>query len=591
MPEELDECVESVMEDGHDESSAYAICQAEQKAKEQGIDPKAARSVAKYMVTDEWSGIHPAETTKSGREHLVDEYGGFVEKALSEARERQETAVKFKARLPSQMRVLYKQDGKIGIWGPASVDVVDKENDRVTPEALEKALPQLLRRSSLSLEHSDQIVGDIKRKFEFEEPKTVEINGNTYERSEFPTDVLDKEEDDVPETGLYVAGEVWSDTKQAEETQKNIENGVIDSYSISGEAIESSSKMKDGEMVDNIERMDLSAVTLCEEGMNQRAKFARVKSLGSRDEIRALAKSGTRQAAQESMAKEDDGEDEEEEPSNASEEAADEMAEEMDKSDLEDLFKESAKEVLKDELPSDELATKDDLPSDGDLVTRSDVEAIVEEKMESTEKMPGEDDEEEVDPDEIEDPDDDDEEELDIGGDDEEMPPEEESDDKASEPLGESMADDEEAEALDDEEDDESGDEPPEMEEEPEDTPKGHRVDLDTLKSELPDDLYSAVAEHMSDPGEGQIEMEDDEDEDEGDMDEEDEDVEKAASDLDSYMAEVSTNEITIGGSEQSMEKSVAGTEEEIEKSVSGDVPETDEESDALAAFYDNIEG
>lgn len=479
-------------------------------------------------------------------------------------------SVQFKAKLPSKMRILYKEDGKMGIWGPASIEMVDKENDRVTSEALEEALPQLLRRARLSLEHSDQIVGDIKESFKFDEPKTVEIDGQTYERSTFPTSVLRGEKDGVPEDGLYVAGEVWSDTRQARETQKDIEDGHIDSYSISGEAIESSTQVKDTELVDDIKEMDLSAVTLCEEGMNERAKFAVVKS--EQGKMRDAALSALRKSMGDE--KEDD-----EEGGVGEEEDPDNVSEAMSEKELKETFKGAAEDVIKDHLPDSDLATKDDLPTDDDLVTRSDVEEIVDEKMESTEKLDIDDEEED---DEPELPTDDEEE--------EDEPPD-------SEPP--EMPDEEEGDDLDSE---------PEMPEEDEVTAGTHNVDLEALKSNLPDDLYQAVADHMTDPGDGTIAMEDGESDgplgsqkaEEGEEGEDDEspteksetsqepadavseEINKASQGVDEYLMEVSGESVEVADDE-SFEKS-------FEREDVGEVSAETDDSAPLDAFYKSQE-
>lgn len=165
---------------------------------------------------------------------------------------------------------IFKADDDFVIWGPASVEVVDKEDDRIKATALEDALPQLLKRSRLSYEHSDQIVGDILEGFSTDEPVEVDINGKSYERTDFPTDVLELE---GQEPGLYVAGNVYNDTNKSQEVRKQIESGDVDSYSISGEAIVTEMAVKDGRTFTDILKIDLSAVTLCSEGMNQKAKF------------------------------------------------------------------------------------------------------------------------------------------------------------------------------------------------------------------------------------------------------------------------------------------------------------------------------
>ena len=183
--------------------------------------------------------------------------------------------VDFNANVNRSVSMVFKQDDEFLIWGPASVEVVDKEKDKINVDALDKALPQLLKRASLSYAHTDQLVGKILDRFETDEPVEVKIGDNTYERKEFPTAVLDLDNGEPP--AMYVAGEVYDDTNQSREVRQKIEDGEIDSYSISGEALVTRKQVDGSTVYDDILEMDLSAVTLCEEGMNQDAKFARVE--------------------------------------------------------------------------------------------------------------------------------------------------------------------------------------------------------------------------------------------------------------------------------------------------------------------------
>lgn len=182
--------------------------------------------------------------------------------------------VGFNASISGSHTIFKNDNGEFIIWGPASVEVVDKEGDRIRAKALADALPQLLKRARLSLEHSDQLVGRILDGFSVDQPVTVKIGENEYDRTEFPTDVLEL---DGQQPALYVAGEIYSDTRQSKETRKRIKDGELDSYSISGEALVTRKKIEDGDAYDDIVDMDLSAVTICEEGMNQKAKFGTVK--------------------------------------------------------------------------------------------------------------------------------------------------------------------------------------------------------------------------------------------------------------------------------------------------------------------------
>jgi len=186
--------------------------------------------------------------------------------ALSKADSVQKSS--FTAEVSRSVSMVYKAEDDFYIWGPASVEIVDKENDKIRVEALEKALPQLLKRASLSYAHTDQIVGQILDGFKTAEPVEVQINDEVYERQEFPTDVLDLDKSEAE--ALYVAGEVYDDTEQSTSVRSKIESNEINSYSISGEALVTRKQVEGDTVYDDILELDLSAVTLCEEGMNQK---------------------------------------------------------------------------------------------------------------------------------------------------------------------------------------------------------------------------------------------------------------------------------------------------------------------------------
>lgn len=501
-----------------------------------------------------------------------------------------EESVAFKAQMTGPSAVFKVSDDggdRFIIWGKASVEVVDKENDKITADALKDALPQLLRRKRLSLEHTDQLVGDIIDEFETEEPTTVEIDGDTYERSVFPTDVLKLDDDEPP--ALFVAGEVWDDTRQAEKVREEIENGIIDSYSISGEAIKTATKVEDGEAYDEITELDLSAVTLCEEGMNHKAKFGTVVKRVGDDSVSPvdLGKTSTRNAvtAKSNMGEEtpDDGdpdgldksdlreefqkaaqeaieeadfvtakdvenivdqrlerEDDEsdDEPSNASEEAGDDM--ESQKSEEAD---EKAEEGEDAEKEGDRAYPDDDDEEDEKAVDEQDAIEAAQTIEAFLEAADDEDDDDEgamdaVDPDEVEDPDDDGEEEVDLDPDeDDEMPLE---------------GDEEE---------------------------KGDLVSQ--LEAEgVPDDLCEAVGEHL-DGGDDEVDPAE-----EGGPDEDDEEMVEMEDDGDMDEAAKEKSNTPISDADLDSDLGKASTDSEyLDMTASAAVPETDEDEDLRKSF------
>jgi uncharacterized membrane protein YgcG len=408
MPEEVEDCVESVLADNpdYDESKAYAICNAQMKG-----DQAALAQVLKDEGAEDWigtiqklvsQGVDKDVLLNVVRKATEGQYDANVRKSLAKSDTIRK--VGFEAQVTGSTTV-FKADNDFVIWGPASVEVVDKEGDRIKAKALEEALPQLLKRARLSLEHSDQLVGRILERFETDEPVTVKVGDKTFERSDFPTDVLEL---DGMEPALYVAGEVYDDTRQAQETRKRIEDGELDSYSISGEALVTRKKISDGEAHDDIVDLDLSAVTICEQGMNQKAKFGVVDESDTGIETTARSQAGSGPSASVDSV-----------GTVAAKALSKTMSDPNDNGEgagfnMEALQSEF-KSVLDDKLPEGELATKEDM--------RETAQQVYQEQKQDDEMPPEEPPEEEVEEEEIEDPDDDEEEEVEVV---EEEPEEEE---------------------------------------------------------------------------------------------------------------------------------------------------------------------
>lgn len=512
-------------------------------------------------------------------------------------------STKFKARVTGGVRAVFKATDAQGnerfiTWGPASVEIVDKEDDKITAQALKEALPQLLRRKRTSWQHSDQLVGDILESFETDEPQTVQFNGIEVTRKEFPTDVLELDEMEKP--ALFVCSEVWDDTRASRTVREKIEAGEIDSYSISGEAIQSKTKVAEDRVYDEITELDLSAVTYCEEGMNQRAKFGTVvKNLtGSDDPVSpesGQASSPPVNLGKSQMSNDNDGG--------------------LSKEEREQL-RADFEMAAKDAIDEADFATKEEV---NDL--RAKVEELeAESKAPDDDEQPEEDPEEEggdldeVDPDDIEDPDDDGEAELDVPGD---------EDDEVE------AADDEPEPDVDDDEPVE--DEPvdpdvPDDDEGPEDNSPDVVAELEN--ADVPDDLVESVKEHLGsdevEPADANGDVIEAEDDDDGTgenappddqeslpVDNEDADDEQEHSEK-SPVSDVDGGDMDKAATAQA--DAVAGPDADVaeynETTVSalGPVPEDDlqksfdisEEdgddvevggSQALSAFYKNVEG
>jgi len=285
-----------------------------------------------------------------------DQHEGDAEKRADLAKSAPNGSIakmEFEVSTEGSVGVIFKADDDFVIWGPASVEVVDKERDRIKAKALEDALPQLLKRKRLSYEHSDQIVGDILERFETDEPVDVEIAGNTYKRDEFPTDVLEL---DGLKPGLFVAGNVYNDTRKSQEVREEIEKREVDSYSISGEAIVTEMAVKDGQTFTDILKLDLSAVTLCKEGMNQKAKFAVVSKQTASTPLDPQRAASLAKSRLDNTMSNDDNDDD----------------------DDVQKFVDALDKTLEERLPEGELATKED------------VEEMVDERLKAQEGSPSE---------------------------------------------------------------------------------------------------------------------------------------------------------------------------------------------------------
>lgn len=399
--------------------------------------------------------------------------------------------INFDAKVDSSFSMVFKQGDEFLIWGPASVEIIDKENDKINIDALDKALPQLLKRASLSYAHTDQLVGRILERFETDEEVEVQIGDNTYKRNSFPTAVLDLDDGRPP--GMFVAGEIFDDTNQSRDVRQKIEDGEIDSYSISGEALVTQ-KQIDGDMVyDDILEMDLSAVTVCEKGMNQEAKFARINGEVSNVEVAKVGESSEsykmetgRVSSPEQVVESAVVKSMTEETAETTEESKGELPEGFNpeaylkrddfeseiatKADLEETISKTVDEVVKqveETLPTEEdiekiagEALSEKLPK-GDLATLSYIEETFATKEDLEEPTKEEHEEEEE------------EEEAEKGeGEDEEEYEEEKSEDE------------EEEEDYEEEEEAEGGEK---------------QFSTEQLKNELPGDVWSVVSEYIGD--------------------------------------------------------------------------------------------
>ncbi|QDP59608.1 MAG: hypothetical protein GOVbin1753_41 [Prokaryotic dsDNA virus sp.] len=143
------------------------------------------------------------------------------------------------------------------IGGYASIEVVDKQNDLITLSALEDAATKYMevkKYRNVMSNHSNVQVGEVIESYR-------DKNG-----------VLHKTH--VDDVGFYVVIKLRDDIEKAKEISRGIRKGTLRSFSIGGQAL-SKRKMSTKELgeYNEIDKLELHEVTICEKGINPEAKF------------------------------------------------------------------------------------------------------------------------------------------------------------------------------------------------------------------------------------------------------------------------------------------------------------------------------
>ena len=151
---------------------------------------------------------------------------------------------------------ILKSDNLV-IGGYASIEIVDKQNDLITLEALEKAVQDFMSEKSyrnVMSNHSNVQVGEVIEQYR-------DSNGSLHKTG-------------VDGVGFYVVIKMRDDIEKAKEISRSIRKGTLRSFSIGGQAISKKQRTSDefGEY-NEIDRLELHEVTICEKGINPEAKF------------------------------------------------------------------------------------------------------------------------------------------------------------------------------------------------------------------------------------------------------------------------------------------------------------------------------
>jgi len=143
------------------------------------------------------------------------------------------------------------------IGGYASIEIVDKQNDLITLKALNEAVKKFMEKPeyrNVMTNHSNVQVGEVVDSYR---DKTGRL---------WKTEV-----DDV---GFFVVIKLRDDIEKAKEVGRGIRKGSLRSFSIGGQALQKSKK-KHSEMgeYNEISKLELHEVTICEKGINPEARF------------------------------------------------------------------------------------------------------------------------------------------------------------------------------------------------------------------------------------------------------------------------------------------------------------------------------
>ena len=151
---------------------------------------------------------------------------------------------------------ILKSDDLI-IGGYASIEIVDKQNDLITLKALDEAVEKYMSEKkyrNVMSNHSNVQVGEVIEKYR-------DMNGTLHKTG-------------VDDVGFYVVIKLRDDIEKAKEISRSIRKGTLRSFSIGGQAISKKQRTSDefGEY-NEIDRLELHEVTICEKGINPEAKF------------------------------------------------------------------------------------------------------------------------------------------------------------------------------------------------------------------------------------------------------------------------------------------------------------------------------
>jgi HK97 family phage prohead protease len=143
------------------------------------------------------------------------------------------------------------------IGGYASIEIVDKQNDLITLKALNEAVEKYMENPkfrNVMTNHSNVQVGEVVKSYR-------DKNGKLWKT-------------EVDDVGFFVVIKLRDDIEKAKEINRGIRKGSLRSFSIGGQAIHKVKKSHpELGQYNEISKLELHEVTICEKGINPEAKF------------------------------------------------------------------------------------------------------------------------------------------------------------------------------------------------------------------------------------------------------------------------------------------------------------------------------
>ena len=160
------------------------------------------------------------------------------------------------------------------IGGYASIEMVDKQNDLITLDALGEAVGKYMKITkfrNVMTNHSNVQVGEVI-------PQYRDKSGKLWKT-------------EVDDVGFFVVIKMREDIEKAKEVGREIRDGTLRSFSIGGQALEKKKKSHEeyGDY-NEISKLELHEVTICEKGINPEAKFDILKMEKEGNEMSEIEK-------------------------------------------------------------------------------------------------------------------------------------------------------------------------------------------------------------------------------------------------------------------------------------------------------------